>query len=136
MLKKTPDPELARVVDKSLELRIDDFRRELEMFVNERAMEIKNSSTGEGLPLQSILLMLTAGSQCQCHAALKVISDRKRIWKLNNDRRYQQRDPHGLLYLLDPDWADLIEQEHEFDKKVTQAAKAHRFYFQECPTLQ
>jgi hypothetical protein len=83
--KKNPDPELARVVDKSLELRIDDFRRELETFVNERAQEIKRSPSGEGLPIQSILLMLTAGSQCRCACALKIISDR------NKDAEIEQR---------------------------------------------
>ena len=74
--KKTPDMELARVSDKSLALRIDDFRRELEVFVNERAQEIKRSH--EGLPLENIRMMLMAGSNCRCQVALKVISDRRK----------------------------------------------------------
>jgi hypothetical protein len=87
---KKPDPELARVIDMPLEHRINDFRRELEVFVNEYAEQIKRSSAGAGLPIQSILQMLMGGSQCRCAVALKILSDQKRDKEI--EERQQQQE--------------------------------------------
>jgi hypothetical protein len=81
MRQKNPTP---------LELRINDFRHELELFVNERALEIKRSPSGEGLPLENILMMLMAGSQCRCAVALKILSDQKRDREIEERQQRQE----------------------------------------------
>jgi hypothetical protein len=51
----------------------------------------------------------------------------------------QQHDPdklRGLLYLLDPRWADLIEDEHKFGLAIERAWETGRLYVQEEPTIQ
>jgi hypothetical protein len=57
------------------------------VFVNERAEEIKNSSSGSGLPIQNILMMLMAGSNCRCAVALKIISDRQRDFEIEQRQK-------------------------------------------------
>jgi hypothetical protein len=89
-MKKTADPELERVIDKPLQLRIEDFRRELETYVNEYAEQIKRSSAGAGLPIQSILQMLMGGSQCRCAVALKILSDQKRDKEIEHRQQRQE----------------------------------------------
>jgi hypothetical protein len=76
--KKTP--ELApRVVDVPIEARIRGLQEELEGLVMARAQEIKNSPTGSGLPLETIVMMLRGHTgACQCATALKVIADQKK----------------------------------------------------------
>jgi hypothetical protein len=73
-----------------LEHRIDAFRHELEVFVNECAQEIKRSPSGEGLPLENILMMLMAGSQCRCTVALKILSDQKRDKEVEERQQRQE----------------------------------------------
>ena len=67
MLKKPqPQPE------KSLGQRIEDFRAELDRFIDAKAAEIKEKSPG--VPLQVIRNMLTNRFfGCQCQAALNII---------------------------------------------------------------
>jgi hypothetical protein len=55
---------------------------------------------------------------------------------LQQDNRNPPPDPHKLLFLLDPSYADLIVEENEFDKKVQQVAREHKFWFQKIPTWQ
>jgi hypothetical protein len=38
--------------------------------------------------------------------------------------------------MLDPDYADLIALENEFERKVERACRDGRFYYQQNPTLQ
>ena len=41
----------------------------------------------------------------------------------------------GLLFLLQPEYADLIHEEYQFDQKCEQAWKANRLWFEESPSL-
>jgi len=59
----------------TLEDRIAAFRGELEAFVEERAREVQK---GTGLPIGTIMQVITGGSQCRCAVAQKVIAERKR----------------------------------------------------------
>jgi hypothetical protein len=56
--------------------------------------------------------------------------------RLNNDRGNPPRESYGILKMLDPDYADLIALENEFERKVERACRDGRFYYQQNPTLQ
>jgi hypothetical protein len=39
--------------------------------------------------------------------------------------------PYGLLFMFDPDYADLIDQEHSFEQKMMRAREAQKLYVPE-----
>jgi hypothetical protein len=43
-------------------------------------------------------------------------------------RPLEEDRPRGLLYLLEPEFAHLIEPEHKFEQKIARAAKQGRLY--------
>lgn len=64
-----------REVAPPLEQRIADFRRGLDNFIRERALEIQK---GTGLPLPMILQLLDHNLGCQCAVATEIVATRKR----------------------------------------------------------
>jgi len=44
-------------------------------------------------------------------------------------------NPRGLLFLLQPEYADLIHEEYQFEQKIEQALLENRLWFEESPSL-
>jgi hypothetical protein len=53
--------------------------------------------------------------------------------KLQQDSNQPPDHPRGLLFLLQPEFADLIPQEHEFERKLEQAWKDGRLWIESEP---
>ncbi len=48
--------------------------------------------------------------------------------QLQNHNSPPPDSPKGILFLLDPKYADLIPQEHEFSERMCKAAEEGRLY--------
>jgi hypothetical protein len=44
-------------------------------------------------------------------------------------------EPRGILFLLDPAWAPLIESEFRFEQSIEKAWRAGRLWLEETPSL-
>jgi hypothetical protein len=44
-------------------------------------------------------------------------------------------EPRGILFLMDPAWADFIEEDWKFEQAVNQAWREGRLYAEQTPSL-
>ena len=55
--------------------------------------------------------------------------------KMHSDNSRPPSDRRGLLFLLQPEYADLIHEEYKFEQKLEQAWKVKRLYVEVAPSL-
>ena len=79
MISRNNKKEPAAPIDpmaplRELQGRIDAFRQELEGYIDARCREIKAGA--DGVPLDSIKMMVAGRSNCHCLVANKILNDR------------------------------------------------------------
>lgn len=65
--KKQPEPTLAE--------RITELRYQVDYYIDQKTMELKNSSSGRDQPIQVLRHMLKRGDSCLCRCALRLLEE-------------------------------------------------------------